>query len=152
MIDHYIWGGATRLSPEAPVPIVNVKTETTTLGGAGNLTKNLVSLGAKVMVGGIIGDDAAEKELIGILTNEGVSTNTIITDTGRSTTVKTRVLAGNQQMSTDRQEQTNALSPQLEDELLGKISACISGAIIVLLSDYNKGLFSPSLTSNHIRR
>jgi rfaE bifunctional protein kinase chain/domain len=151
MIDHYIWGGATRLSPEAPVPIVNVKTETTTLGGAGNLTKNLISLGAKVMVGGIIGDDVAGKELIGILTNEGVSTNTIITDTNRPTTVKTRVLAGSQQVVRIDREQTNGLSPQLEDELLGKISACISEADIVLLSDYNKGLFSSTLTPKIIQ-
>jgi bifunctional ADP-heptose synthase (sugar kinase/adenylyltransferase) len=68
MIDHYIWGGATRLSPEAPVPIVNVNRETTTLGGAGNLTQNLVSLGAKVMLGGVKGNDEAGKQLIEILT------------------------------------------------------------------------------------
>lgn len=151
MIDHYIWGGASRLSPEAPVPIVNVKNETTTLGGAGNLTKNLVSLGAKVIISGIIGDDAAGKELIGILTNEGIPTNTIITDASRPTTVKTRVLAGNQQVVRIDREQTNVLNPQLEDELLGKISACISGADIVLLSDYNKGLFSSTLTPKIIQ-
>ncbi|HMG68476.1 MAG TPA: PfkB family carbohydrate kinase, partial [Chitinophagaceae bacterium] len=64
MIDHYIWGNATRLSPEAPVPIVTVKTESTTLGGAGNVVQNLVSLGANVIVAGVIGDDTMGHQLI----------------------------------------------------------------------------------------
>src|ERR1700743_1187367 len=72
MIDHYIWGGATRLSPEAPVPIVNVKNESTTLGGAGNLVQNLVALGAKVTVGGLIGNDDFGTRLVEILESEGV--------------------------------------------------------------------------------
>src|ERR1700679_2976338 len=80
MIDHYIWGSATRLSPEAPVPIVNVKNESTTLGGAGNVVQNLVALGATVTVAGVIGDDSAAVQLIEILENEGVKTDTIIKD------------------------------------------------------------------------
>ncbi|MEO6151038.1 MAG: PfkB family carbohydrate kinase, partial [Mucilaginibacter sp.] len=98
MIDHYITGSATRLSPEAPVPIVNLKNETNTLGGAGNVVQNLVSLGASVMVGGIIGDDVYGKLLTTILNDEGVATNTILTDSNRPTTVKTRVLAGSHQL------------------------------------------------------
>src|ERR1700754_1742080 len=77
MIDHYIWGNATRLSPEAPVPIVNVKNESTTLGGAGNVVQNLIALGAKVTVVGVTGDDDAGTQLIEILKNEGVETNAI---------------------------------------------------------------------------
>ena len=110
-----------------------------------------MSLGAKVIVGGIVGDDAAGRELIGILRTEGVETDTIITDAKRPTTVKTRVLAGNQQVVRIDREQTNALGLGLEEELLGKISACIAGADIVLLSDYNKGLFSPTLTPKIIQ-
>src|SRR5882757_8094017 len=72
MIDHYIWGNATRLSPEAPVPIVNVKNESTTLGGAGNVVQNLVALGANVTVAGVIGDDSMADQLLGILEAEGV--------------------------------------------------------------------------------
>jgi len=151
MIDHYIWGGATRLSPEAPVPIVNVKKETTTLGGAGNLTQNLVSLGAKVMLGGVKGDDEAGKQLIEILTNEGVQSDTIITDSTRPTTIKTRVLAGNQQIVRIDRELTDALTIELEDELLSKLTAHINDADIVVLSDYNKGLFSPAFTQNVIK-
>jgi rfaE bifunctional protein kinase chain/domain len=151
MIDHYIWGGATRLSPEAPVPIVNVNRETTTLGGAGNLTQNLVSLGAKVMLGGVKGNDEAGKQLIEILTNEGVKTDTIITDINRPTTIKTRVLAGNQQIVRIDRELTDALTVELENELLAKLTAHITEADIVVLSDYNKGLFSPAFTQNIIK-
>lgn len=151
MIDHYIWGGATRLSPEAPVPIVNVKRETTTLGGAGNLTQNLVSLGAKVMLGGVKGDDEAGKQLIEILSNEGVQSDTIITDINRPTTIKTRVLAGNQQIVRIDRELTDSLTAELEDELLSKLTSHIDEADIVILSDYNKGLFSPVFTQNIIK-
>src|SRR4249919_620120 len=94
MIDHYIWGEATRLSPEAPVPIVNVKNESTTLGGAANVAQNLVAIGAKVTLGGLIGDDTFGLRLKEILASEGIATDAIIKDINRPTTVKTRVVAG----------------------------------------------------------
>ena len=150
MIDHYIIGGATRLSPEAPVPIVNVKKETYTLGGAGNVVQNLVSLGAKVTVAGVIGDDASASQVIDILTEEGVETHTIIKDSSRPTTVKTRVLAGSHQLVRVDREVTDAVSLAIEDELIGKLTAYIAQADMVVLSDYNKGLFSPSLTQKVI--
>ena len=87
MVDHYIIGGATRLSPEAPVPIVNVKKETYTLGGAGNVVQNLVSLGAGVSVAGVIGDDTAATQVFDILANEGVQTLGIIKDRDRKSVV-----------------------------------------------------------------
>ena len=150
MIDHYILGSASRLSPEAPVPIVNVKKDTYTLGGAGNVVQNLVSLGAKVMVSGVIGDDTAGTQIIDILTSEGVETHTILKDTGRPTTVKTRVMAGSHQLVRVDREVTDPVSVEIEDELIGKLSNYITQADIVLLSDYNKGLFSPSLTQRVI--
>src|ERR1700761_9781045 len=94
MIDQYIWGEATRLSPEAPVPIVNVKNESTTLGGAANVAQNLVALGAKVTLSGVIGDDTFGARLKEIMTHEGIATDAIIEDKQRPTTVKTRVVAG----------------------------------------------------------
>jgi len=151
MIDHYIWGSATRLSPEAPVPIVNVKNESTTLGGAGNVVQNLVALGAKVTVAGVIGNDAAGIQLIEILENEGVKTNAIIKDNSRSTTVKTRILVGSHQLVRVDREVTDAVSRELEDELIEKLSANINNADIVILSDYNKGLFAPGLTQRLIK-
>src|ERR1044072_3996638 len=89
MIDHYIEGSASRLSPEAPVPIVNVKNESVTLGGAGVVGLNLVALGARVTVAGVIGNDAAGTQIIEILTNEGVEAHAIIKDYSRPTTLKT---------------------------------------------------------------
>ncbi|MFI5136178.1 MAG: D-glycero-beta-D-manno-heptose-7-phosphate kinase [Sphingobacteriales bacterium] len=151
MIDHYIWGSATRLSPEAPVPIVNVKNESTTLGGAGNVVQNLVALGARVTVAGVIGNDAAGIQLIEIMESEGVKTNAIIKDNSRSTTVKTRILVGSHQLVRVDREVTDAVSQALEDELVDKLSANIENADIVLLSDYNKGLFAPGLTQKLIK-
>jgi rfaE bifunctional protein kinase chain/domain len=151
MIDHYIWGGATRLSPEAPVPIVNVKHETNTLGGAGNLAQNLVGLGAKVILSGVIGDDAAGKQLTDILTGEGITNSTLITDNKRPTTIKTRVLAGTQQLVRIDREWTDCLTSELEAELLEKISARIAEADIIVFSDYGKGLFSEPLSQALIK-
>ncbi|HEY8930755.1 MAG TPA: D-glycero-beta-D-manno-heptose-7-phosphate kinase [Mucilaginibacter sp.] len=151
MIDHYIWGNASRLSPEAPVPIVNVKNESVTLGGAGNVVQNLVSLGARVTVAGVIGNDTKGGELINILQNEGVKTDTIIKDNSRPTTVKTRVLAGRHQLVRIDHETTDAISNELEDELAVKLTAIIDKADIVIFSDYNKGLFAPALTQRLIK-
>jgi rfaE bifunctional protein kinase chain/domain len=151
MIDHYIWGNATRLSPEAPVPIVNVKNESTTLGGAGNVVQNLVSLGANVTVAGVIGDDTTGNQLIEILEAEGVKTNTIIKDSSRPTTIKTRVLAGRHQLVRIDKEVTDSLSNVLADELIEKFTAIINSADLIVLSDYNKGLFSPALTQRLIK-
>lgn len=146
MIDHYVWGDATRLSPEAPVPVVNVKSESTTLGGAANVAQNLISLGAKVVLGGLVGDDLSGSQLIAILEQEGIDTCGIIKDSSRPTTVKTRVLAGSHQLVRVDREVTDSVAVVLEDELLNKLSNCIEHADIVLFSDYNKGLFSPTLT------
>lgn len=150
MVDHYIWGEATRLSPEAPVPVVNVKNESTTLGGAGNVTQNLVSLGAKVILAGIIGDDAPGIQLKNILAAESVVTDCIVTDNSRPTTVKTRVLAGSHQLVRIDRETTDQVDLAIEDDLVAKISKNMDDADIVILSDYNKGIFSPVLTQKLI--
>jgi rfaE bifunctional protein kinase chain/domain len=146
MIDHYIWGDATRLSPEAPVPIVNVKSESTTLGGAANVAQNLVALGANVTLGGLIGNDTFGERLIEILENEGIATDAIIKDAQRPTTVKTRIVAGSHQLVRVDREITDPVRSELEDELADKLDHYINEADIVLFSDYGKGLFSRELT------
>ncbi len=150
MVDHYIWGEATRLSPEAPVPVVNVKNETTTLGGAANVAQNLIALGAKVILGGVIGDDSPGTQLKNILIAEDVAVDCIIKDATRPTTVKTRVLAGSHQLVRVDREITDPIGNTLEDELFDKLSQSMDGADIVIFSDYNKGLFSPVLTQRLI--
>jgi rfaE bifunctional protein kinase chain/domain len=151
MIDHYIWGSATRLSPEAPVPIVNVKAESTTLGGAGNVVQNLVALGANVSIGGVVGNDGPAGELIGILEKEGVKTATIIQDKSRQTTVKTRVLVGSHQLVRLDREVTEPLTAGLENELADRLAVAIENSDLIVLSDYNKGLFSKSFTRQIIK-
>ena len=151
MIDHYIWGDATRLSPEAPVPIVNVKNESTTLGGAANVAQNLVALGAKVTLGGLTGKDTFGARLIEILESEGIATDAILRDENRPTTVKTRVVAGSHQLVRVDREITDPILSELEDELLDKLDHYINEADIVLFSDYGKGLFSNTLTQRLIK-
>ena len=151
MIDHYIWGDATRLSPEAPVPIVNVKNESTTLGGAANVAQNLVALGAKVTLSGVIGDDTFGARLKEIMTHEGIATDAIVTDNQRPTTVKTRVVAGSHQLVRVDREVTDPVHRELADELLSKLDSYIAAADIVLFSDYGKGLFSEELTQRLIK-
>ncbi|MDN3549010.1 D-glycero-beta-D-manno-heptose-7-phosphate kinase [Mucilaginibacter aquaedulcis] len=150
MIDHYITGSASRLSPEAPVPIVNVKNESVTLGGAGNVVQNLVTLGAQVTVAGLIGNDTAGTQIMEILSSEGVETHTIITDETRPTTIKTRVLAGSHQLVRIDRETTDAVSDSIADELMNHLKGYVEKADMIVLSDYNKGLFSPSLTQRII--
>ena len=151
MIDHYVWGSASRLSPEAPVPIVNVTNESTTLGGAANVAQNLVSLGAKVTLSGIIGDDGFGIRLKEIMAHEGIATDTILEDKKRPTTVKTRVLAGSHQLVRVDREVTEPIDQQLADELIGKLNNDIEQADIVLFSDYGKGLFSADVTQRLIK-
>lgn len=146
MIDHYIWGEATRLSPEAPVPVVNVKKESYTLGGAANVAQNLVSLGAKVTLAGIVGNDQSGEDMLAILQKASIDTRAVIHDKSRPTTVKTRVLAGNHQLVRIDREVSTAISGKLEELIYGKLQDFIAVTDIVLLSDYNKGFFAPKLT------
>ena len=98
MVDAYTWGKVNRISPEAPVPVVNVVKRESRLGGAGNVVLNIASLGAKPLVCSVIGDDSTGETLQGILHEAGLSTAGIIIEKGRPTTVKERVIAGSQQL------------------------------------------------------
>jgi D-beta-D-heptose 7-phosphate kinase/D-beta-D-heptose 1-phosphate adenosyltransferase len=151
MIDHYIIGDATRLSPEAPVPIVNVKNEFTTPGGAANVAQNLLSLGAKISLAGITGDDADADRLTKILTDEGINVDGIFKEATRPTTVKTRIMAGSHQLVRVDREVTNPLADDLQTQFVEQIKGAITKADIIILSDYNKGLFSPNLTQQVIK-
>src|SRR3569833_3326523 len=151
MIDHYIWGDATRLSPEAPVPIVNVKNESTTLGGAANVAQNLVALGARGTLSGVIGNDTFGARLKEIMMAENLATDAVISDSRRPTTGKTRVVAGSHQLVRVDREITEPVLSELEDELVNKLDHCINEADIVLFSDYGKGLFSKDLTQRLIK-
>ena len=98
MIDHYLWGATERISPEAPVQVVDIAKETTVLGGAGNVINNLIALGATVSVASVIGDDEIGREMTIMLKSIGVKTEGLITQTGRKSSKKSRIIASNQQI------------------------------------------------------
>ena len=146
MLDHYIFGSATRLSPEAPVPIVNVKKENKIIGGAANVASNLIDLGAKVSLAGITGNDSFGEEIKAILATKNIDTELILKDDSRTTTVKTRVIAGNHQIVRIDQEDTHDIAGELENVFFDSLQNCIASSDIVILSDYNKGLLTPGLS------
>ncbi|MDR0548866.1 MAG: D-glycero-beta-D-manno-heptose-7-phosphate kinase [Deltaproteobacteria bacterium] len=149
MLDRYIYGQAERLSPEAPVPVVRVQSRKISLGGLGNVANNLAVLGVTVKAVGLVGDDPFGQELKGLLTKAlNPEKPLIIVDPTRPTTVKTRLVAGIQQLVRYDEESTELLAdpiaPKYETEaikLLTKVKA-------VALSDYGKGVLSPSLLSS----
>jgi len=146
MLDHYIFGSASRLSPEAPVPIVNVKNENKIIGGAANVACNLIDLGAAVSLAGITGDDAFGAEIKEILQSKNIGAELIMKDSSRTTTVKTRVIASNHQIVRIDQEDTHDISADLEGIFYTALLPAIEKSDIVILSDYNKGLLTPTLS------
>ena len=140
MLDKYYFGEMKRISPEAPVPIVNMKGEMKTLGGAANVANNLVHLGCKVSLAGVVGNDQGRNEFIEILESKGIDGSGIITD-DRCTTTKTRIISGNQQvLRIDHEEKINisdSTIEQFEEWLLHKLKANQFNSIII--SDYDKG-------------
>lgn len=146
MLDHYIFGHASRLSPEAPVPIVNVKKETKIIGGAANVASNLIDLGAIVKLAGITGTDTYGEEIKSLLKFKNINTDLILKDSSRTTTIKTRVIASNHQIVRIDQEDTHDISDELENLFFNSLIPSIEASDIIILSDYNKGLLSTSLS------
>jgi len=145
MVDAYTWGKVTRISPEAPVPVVNVVKRESRLGGAGNVVLNVASLGAKPMVFSVIGDDATGAELLTILSQSGLSVDGIIQEAGRPTTVKERVIAGSQQLIRVDSETEQAISSVSEASLVAAVKAAISKVDVIIFEDYDKGVLSEGL-------
>ncbi len=150
MIDNYLWGSCSRISPEAPVQVVDVKKETTVLGGAGNVVNNLVALGASVSVAGVVGEDAAGAELVSMMGKLAVDTSAVLLDPERKTSKKVRVVASNQQVVRFDKETREDIDGALERRLLSAIEAQIERVDVVLLSDYAKGVLTPTLTQGVI--
>jgi rfaE bifunctional protein kinase chain/domain len=145
MVDAYTWGKVTRISPEAPVPVVNVVKRESRLGGAGNVVLNVASLGAKPIVFSVIGDDATGASLLHILKDAGLSVDGIIQEAGRPTTVKERVIAGSQQLIRVDSETEQAISSASEASLVAAVKAAISKVDVIIFEDYDKGVLSEGL-------
>lgn len=142
MIDRYLEGEVTRISPEAPVPVVNYKKTINRLGGAANVALNIVAMGSKVTLCSVIGQDENANKFLDILPKRGISAQGIIQSATRQTTVKTRVLAGNQQLLRVDEEDTHALSTEESNNLLASLESIIveQSPNVIILQDYNKGV------------
>lgn len=151
MLDDYIIGEVKRISPEAPVPVVNVKEEKFVLGGAANVVNNLCALGAKTLCFGVIGTDSNGDRLIKTFDEKGIDITGIIRDSDTPTIVKRRILAGNQQLLRIDWEKATHISKELEDELLQKFKEKIDSLDAVILSDYDKGVLTPKVAKEIVR-
>jgi len=141
MLDRYIWGRVSRISPEAPVPVVEVSQSTSSLGGAGNVAHNLLSLGAYPILVGVVGDDEEGRWIRGLL----AESRGIFTDAKRPTTVKTRIIAHHQQVVRVDQEKRRSVSAEVESAMVNFIKNRDFEGLII--SDYNKGIVTRPLMS-----
>ncbi|ACM20474.1 D-glycero-D-mannoheptose-7-phosphate kinase and D-glycero-D-mannoheptose-1-phosphate adenylyltransferase [Geotalea daltonii FRC-32] len=142
MLDEYLWGKAERISPEAPVQVVDVTREDLRLGGAGNVVNNLVALGCQVAVCSVIGGDENGTHLRHAFTGKGVDLAGVFEDPLRRTSKKTRVIAANQQIVRIDRESKEEIAPEFEEKLIGFITAEASRFNVILISDYLKGVLT----------
>ena len=145
MLDRYVWGSATRLSPEAPVPVVDFKDESQVLGGAGNVATNLAALGAAVFPFGVVGDDEEGRVILSLIHAAKMTAKGVLADSSRLTTVKTRIVAKNQQIVRVDRERREPLSRALEDRLARAIKVALPRLGALVVSDYEKGVVTDSL-------
>lgn len=150
MIDHYLWGGCERISPEAPVQVVDIARETTVLGGAGNVINNLVTLGARVSVAGVIGDDDNGVELKKMLLSLGASCEGLIVQKERKTSKKSRIIASNQQILRYDKESKEPIGQASVKNLIDYVAKVVDQCDMVILSDYGKGVVSEAVAQGII--
>lgn len=151
MLDSYIWGKVNRISPEAPVPVVDVETEQVRLGGAANVAHNIKSLGGKPLLVGVLGDDSSGKKLLNIIRENAFPVDGIVVDHTRPTTVKTRIIAHSQHVVRIDRESREEISYTIQNGILETLlrnSEAIDGIII---EDYNKGVVVKSLIHQIIK-
>lgn len=145
MVDHFIWGKVSRISPEAPVPVVEVKRESYLLGGSANVLHNVIAMGGKVFASGVVGADERGAWLIRELKEMKVDTGGIVEEKGRPTTVKTRIVAHSQQMVRYDRESRQPIGTGSIREIVKYIEKIRDGLGAVIISDYSKGVISGTL-------
>jgi D-beta-D-heptose 7-phosphate kinase/D-beta-D-heptose 1-phosphate adenosyltransferase len=142
MVDKFIWGKVKRISPEAPVPIVEITKETETLGGAANVANNIMALKGTAFIVSTIGKDIAGKSLIKMLVEKGIDSSYLICDSQRPTIVKTRIIASSQQLVRVDKEVKDFFDRSAETKIISNIEKLISQVNAVIISDYGKGVVS----------
>lgn len=148
MLDRYLTGSASRISPEAPVPVVRVRDSWATLGGAANVATNLATLGAQPLAFGIVGDDPAGAEVLALCQAKGIDPRGVLRLKERKTTVKTRLIANHQQVARIDDEDDTALAPTVGRRLLAALRAAATAGQLdaIIFEDYHKGLLTRTLT------
>jgi len=150
VMDHFVWGKVRRISPEAPVPVVEVSSESFMLGGAANVVNNIHSLGGKVLVCGVVGRDEMGKKLIHELRLKGISSDGVIVEDGRPTSVKTRVIAHSQQVVRFDREKKEKVHLDTVKTIMDYVSKKINSFDSIIISDYAKGVISEELVEEVI--
>jgi rfaE bifunctional protein kinase chain/domain len=145
MLDHFVWGDVARISPEAPVPVVEFHHESYMPGGAANVARNLTALGVPAELYGAIGRDSGGRELSQLLQDHHIHCEGLLVASDRPTSVKTRVVAQKQQIVRIDRETTRALPPKLVERLLARLKASIPKAAAVVVGDYGKGVIAQPL-------
>jgi D-beta-D-heptose 7-phosphate kinase/D-beta-D-heptose 1-phosphate adenosyltransferase len=145
MLDEYMWGAVSRISPEAPVPVVAVQSESVKVGGAGNVATNVAALGGRATLVGLVGNDAAAERLSHELELHGVKGDGLVEDRSRPTTIKSRVVAGSQHVVRFDRESDAPVSRAVRAQVIAAVRQRLPEADVLLISDYAKGLVSPGL-------
>lgn len=145
MVDHFIWGSVSRISPEAPVPVVEVHADNLMLGGCGNVLNNVYSLGGNVYGTGVIGDDDMGRKLLEEFRNRKIDTGGIILEQDRPTTLKTRIVAHSQQVVRFDRESKKPVESESIDKMIAYIWTVRDNLGAIVISDYNKGVVTKTL-------
>src|SRR5829696_4999295 len=151
MLDEFVWGDVTRISPEAPVPVVDVRRESVHLGGAANVLANLMALGARASVVGVVGDDRAGERLRAELKEAGATDDTLVVDESRPTTSKTRIIAHSQLVVRADRERRAHVDDATEGRLVEVLGRLIAVADAFVVSDYDKGAVTPRVLAEVLR-
>jgi rfaE bifunctional protein kinase chain/domain len=147
MLDEFIWGDVTRVSPEAPVPVVDIRRQSTHLGGAANVLANLLALGAKASVIGVVGDDLAGERIRSSVRDKSAlqTDGELILDKSRPTTIKTRIIAQNQMVVRADREHRTPVTAETADRIISAVKAALETAHALVVSDYDKGVVTPRI-------
>ncbi len=150
MVDEYLWGDVNRISPEAPVPIINISSAQMRFGGAANVAYNLIGLGQKPVMMGVVGDDRMGKLFLQMMQENELSTDGIVLLKDRPTTVKTRIIGNNQHIARVDQESTDSISIETQEKLFELFLSQIEDTAAVIIQDYNKGVVASQLVRHVI--
>ena len=151
MVDKFVWGKVSRISPEAPVPVVEVTRESAVLGGAGNVASNITSMGGKAYVVGVIGRDGVAEQLKDDLHDKNIDTDGLVFDEMRPTIIKTRIIASHQQVVRFDREVKGAFAPSIQKDIIRRIEDLIPAVQGIIISDYGKGVVTPAVLSRAIQ-